>query len=62
MLVISSNVGGFTKKQVTTSAAFLMHCVSTIIAPQSFLGIEAPYYHTGLSFVLAFVSTIIYLP
>ncbi|PCG93595.1 Major facilitator superfamily domain, general substrate transporter [Penicillium occitanis (nom. inval.)] len=56
MSVISSNVGGFTKKQVVTSTAFFLYCVTNIITPQTFQGSEAPYYHTGLGFVLAFLS------
>lgn len=56
MSVISSNVGGFTKKQVVTSTAFFLYCVINIITPQTFQGSEAPYYHTGLGFVLAYVA------
>lgn len=55
MSVIGTNITGFTKKQLTTSAAFVMYCVINIITPQTFLGTEAPRYRTGLSFVLAYV-------
>lgn len=57
MSVIASNVGGFTKKQITTSVAFFMYCVSNIVTPQTFLGSEAPYYHTGLIFVLTYAPS-----
>ena len=53
MSVIGSNTGGFTKKQFTTSASMVMYCITNIITPQTFLGREAPEYHTGLEFVMA---------
>ena len=57
MSVIGSNVAGFTKKQFTTSWTFFMYCVINIVTPQTFLGSESPRYHTGLTFVLMYVST-----
>ncbi|KUL84693.1 hypothetical protein ZTR_07605 [Talaromyces verruculosus] len=42
--------------KVVTSTAFFLYCVTNIITPQTFQGSEAPYYHTGLGFVLAFLS------
>ncbi|KAF2094963.1 MFS general substrate transporter [Rhizodiscina lignyota] len=61
MSVIGSNVAGFTKKQVTTSMAFFMYCIVNIVTPQTFLGREAPRYHTGLGFVLGMLSAFITL-
>jgi hypothetical protein len=52
MSVIGTNIGGFTKKQITTSAAFFVYCLVNIITPQTFLGTESPRYHTGLTFVM----------
>lgn len=52
MSVIGANIGGFTKKQITTSAAFFVYCLVNIITPQTFLGTESPRYHTGLTFVM----------
>ncbi|KAJ5106101.1 hypothetical protein N7456_002776 [Penicillium angulare] len=52
MAVIGANAGGFTKKQVIISASFFMYCVTNIITPQTFLGREAPEYHTGLQFIM----------
>lgn len=52
MSVIGANIGGFTKKQITTSAAFFCYCIINIITPQTFLGRESPGYHTGLTFVM----------
>lgn len=56
MSVIGANIAGFTKKQFTTSWTFFMYCVIDIITPQTFLGSESPRYHTGLTFVLVYVS------
>jgi ACS family allantoate permease-like MFS transporter len=56
MSVIGGNVAGFTKKQFTTSTAFFLYCIVNIITPQTFLGTESPRYHTGLGFVMGYVS------
>ncbi|KAM6506907.1 hypothetical protein FALCPG4_018725 [Fusarium falciforme] len=61
MSVIGANVAGFTKKQMVTSTAFFLYCVANIITPQTFLGDESPRYHTGLTFVLVFLSVYIAL-
>lgn len=56
MSMIGANFAGFTRKQVVTSAAFFLYCIANIVTPQTFLGEESPRYHTGLAFVLAYVS------
>lgn len=61
MSVIGANVAGFTKKQVTTSAAFFMYCAINIITPQTFLGSESPSYHTGLGFTMGFLCAFVAL-
>ncbi|KIX04601.1 uncharacterized protein Z518_05471 [Rhinocladiella mackenziei CBS 650.93] len=61
MAVIGTNTAGFTRKQISTSTAFFLYCVANIITPQTFLGSESPRYHTGLGFVLAFLSIYIVL-
>ncbi|KAL2204166.1 MFS general substrate transporter [Sarocladium strictum] len=53
MSVIGANIGGFTKKQVTTSVTFFFYCLINIICPQTFLKSEAPRYPTGMKFVIA---------
>lgn len=55
MSIIGANIGGFTKKQVTTSVTFFFYCLINIICPQTFLKSEAPYYPTGMKFVIAYV-------
>lgn len=56
MSVIGSNITGTTKKQMTTSATFVMYCVINIITPQTFIGTESPRYPTGLTFVMSYVD------
>ncbi|KIW29277.1 uncharacterized protein PV07_05102 [Cladophialophora immunda] len=61
MAVIGTNTAGFTRKQISTSTAFFLYCVVNIITPQTFLGSESPRYHTGLAFILSFLSIYIAL-
>ncbi|KAL2784127.1 MFS general substrate transporter [Aspergillus keveii] len=51
--LITSNVGGFTKKATVSSTLFVAYCMGNIIGPQLFLTKEAPKYETGLKGVLA---------
>ncbi|KAG0677775.1 hypothetical protein C6P40_000683 [Pichia californica] len=45
--IVSTNVGGHTKK-ITANTSFLIgFCVGNMIGPQAFLGKEAPIYFTG---------------
>lgn len=44
MAMISSNVGGFTKKATVSSIYFIMYCTGNIIGPQLFFEREAPKY------------------
>jgi ACS family allantoate permease-like MFS transporter len=44
MAMISSNVGGFTKKATVSSIYFIMYCAGNIIGPQLFFAKEAPKY------------------
>ncbi|CAI7590541.1 unnamed protein product [Penicillium pancosmium] len=47
MSLISSNIGGFTKKTTTGVMMFMSYSVGQIVAPQFFLTREAPRYPTG---------------
>ena len=47
--LISSNVGGFTKKTVVNSMFFVAYCIGNIIGPQFFYTSEAPSYPTGIT-------------
>ncbi|KAI1328667.1 allantoate permease [Xylariaceae sp. FL0255] len=44
LTMISSNISGTTKKQLTSAILFIGYCVGNIIGPQTFRSSEAPYY------------------
>ncbi|EXJ79543.1 hypothetical protein A1O3_07822 [Capronia epimyces CBS 606.96] len=46
--LISSNVGGFTKRSVISATLFIAYCVGNIIGPQFFYASQEPKYQTGL--------------
>ncbi|KAL2788215.1 major facilitator superfamily domain-containing protein [Aspergillus keveii] len=52
MAMISSNVGGFTKRSTVNAIFFVMYCVGNVIGPQLFFESEAPRYQSGLQAVL----------
>lgn len=47
LTMVSSNVSGYTKKQLTGAAIFTGYCVGNIIGPQTFRDSEAPGYHSA---------------
>lgn len=47
LTVVSSNIAGSTKKQVTGALLFTGYCVGNIIGPQTFKDSEAPGYHSA---------------
>ncbi|KAF2769151.1 MFS transporter [Teratosphaeria nubilosa] len=47
LTMISSNVAGTTKKQLTSAILFIGYCVGNIIGPQTFKESEAPGYHSA---------------
>ncbi|KAK5137693.1 hypothetical protein LTR08_007264 [Meristemomyces frigidus] len=47
LTMISSNVAGYTKKQLTAAILFTGYCVGNIIGPQTFKTSEAPLYHSA---------------
>ncbi|KAJ2978312.1 hypothetical protein NUW58_g7537 [Xylaria curta] len=47
LTMISSNVAGSTKKQLTASILFIGYCIGNIIGPQTFLKSEAPHYRSA---------------
>lgn len=44
LTMVSSNVAGYTKKQLTGAFIFVGYCVGNIIGPQTFIDSEAPFY------------------
>ncbi|KAF3763629.1 hypothetical protein M406DRAFT_64552 [Cryphonectria parasitica EP155] len=47
LTMVSSNVAGYTKKQLTGAILFTGYCVGNIIGPQTFISSEAPGYHSA---------------
>jgi len=47
LTMVSSNVAGYTKKQLTGAVLFTGYCVGNIIGPQTFIAKEAPGYHSA---------------
>ncbi|KAF2495246.1 MFS general substrate transporter [Lophium mytilinum] len=47
LTMVSSNVAGYTKKQLTGAALFTGYCVGNIIGPQTFKDSEKPGYHSA---------------
>lgn len=51
--LLASNVAGYTKKTIVSSAFFISYSLGNIISPQAFLQSEAPRYTTGIAVTLA---------
>ncbi|KAL2862640.1 putative MFS transporter [Aspergillus lucknowensis] len=47
LTIVSSNIAGYTKKQVTGALLFTGYCVGNIIGPQTFKKSEEPGYHSA---------------
>lgn len=47
LTMISSNIAGYTKKQLTGAALFVGYCVGNVIGPQTFIESEAPLYQSA---------------
>ncbi|KAK3698145.1 hypothetical protein LTR37_017103 [Vermiconidia calcicola] len=47
LTMVSSNIAGYTKKQLTGALLFTGYCIGNIIGPQTFRDTEAPYYHSA---------------
>ncbi|KAK6819582.1 hypothetical protein PG987_016065 [Apiospora arundinis] len=52
LTMVSSNVAGYTKKQLTGAFVFVGYCVGNIIGPQTFIEREAPFYTSAYIAVL----------
>ncbi|KAJ5698514.1 hypothetical protein N7462_000519 [Penicillium macrosclerotiorum] len=60
MAMISSNVGGFTKKATVSAIYFIMYCTGNIIGPQLFFTREAPKYQSGfLAIIVCLVICVV---
>ncbi|PCG91071.1 Major facilitator superfamily domain, general substrate transporter [Penicillium occitanis (nom. inval.)] len=54
--LITSNVGGFTKKSTVSAMLFIAYCVGNIVGPQFYLASEEPAYETGMRSAIAGLS------
>ncbi|KAI0456229.1 MFS general substrate transporter [Xylaria acuta] len=52
LTMVSSNVAGYTKKQLTGAILFVGYCVGNIIGPQTFIETEAPLYTSAYIAIL----------
>ncbi|EOO01553.1 putative allantoate permease protein [Phaeoacremonium minimum UCRPA7] len=61
MSMLSSNVGGFTKKATATVMMFVGYCTGQFVGPQVFIDKEAPNYPTAFRVFYSAVSMMIVL-
>ncbi|EXJ57946.1 hypothetical protein A1O7_05369 [Cladophialophora yegresii CBS 114405] len=64
LTMISSNIAGYTKKQLTAAILFTGYCVGNIIGPQTFKSSDAPAYHSAyvamlVGYIIKLVSIIV---
>lgn len=64
LTMVSSNIAGYTKKQLTAAILFTGYCVGNIIGPQTFRSSEAPHYHSAyiamlVGYIIKLVSIIV---
>ncbi|KAI1326622.1 MFS general substrate transporter [Xylariaceae sp. FL0255] len=52
LTMVSSNVAGYTKKQLTGAILFVGYCLGNIIGPQTFISSEAPFYTSAYVAIL----------
>ncbi len=64
LTMVSSNIAGYTKKQLTAAILFTGYCVGNIIGPQTFKTSDAPAYHSAyvamlIGYIIKLVSIIV---
>ncbi|CAG8224764.1 unnamed protein product [Penicillium salamii] len=60
MAMISSNIGGFTKRATVSAIYFIMYCAGNIVGPQLFFEKEAPKYQSGfLAIIICLVVCVL---
>ncbi|KAJ5281331.1 hypothetical protein N7478_006703 [Penicillium angulare] len=60
MAMISSNVGGFTKRATISSIFFIMYCAGNIVGPQLFFAKEAPKYQSGFLAIIICLAVCVF--
>ncbi len=63
LTMVSSNIAGYTKKQLTAAILFFGYSIGNIIGPQTFKSSDAPAYHSAyiamlIGYVIKLVSII----
>ncbi|KAI1435086.1 MFS general substrate transporter [Xylaria sp. CBS 124048] len=58
LTMVSANVAGYTKKQLTGAILFVGYCVGNIIGPQTFIDSEKPFYTSACMLIGYSVKTI----
>ncbi|BCS26718.1 uncharacterized protein APUU_51429A [Aspergillus puulaauensis] len=59
MAMITSNIGGFTKRSTVNAIYFVMYCAGNVIGPQLFFESEAPTYQSGLQSILVCLAVVV---
>ncbi|KAL4898662.1 major facilitator superfamily domain-containing protein [Aspergillus ambiguus] len=59
MAMISSNIGGFTKRATVSAIYFIMYCAGNIIGPQLFFEDQAPKYESGFQAILVCLVVVV---
>lgn len=60
--MVSSNIAGYTKKQITAAVLFSGYCVGNIIGPQTFIASQAPRYHSAyVAMLIGFVGKLVFI-
>ncbi|KAB8073535.1 allantoate permease [Aspergillus leporis] len=60
LAMVSSNIGGFTKRATVSAIYFIMYCAGNIIGPQLFFEREAPKYQGGfLAIIVCLVVVVV---
>ncbi|KAI0357268.1 MFS general substrate transporter [Trametes cingulata] len=63
LVMVSNNIGGFTKKTFTIAVTFIGYCVGNVIGPHFLIDSEAPRYTTGTTamFIGYVIKTVAHL-
>ncbi|KAI2632859.1 allantoate permease [Xylaria nigripes] len=60
LTMVSSNIAGSTKKQLTAVILFVGYCIGNIIGPQTFIASEAPRYSSAyIAMLVGYVAKLI---
>lgn len=60
MAMITSNIGGFTKRSTVNAIYFVMYCAGNVIGPQLFFESEAPRYQVCTTPYVYFAAEVLW--